>query len=439
MSRAPIAIPETEASADELARFYLDVRRTSERLCAPLAIEDYVLQAMPDVSPTRWHLAHVTWFFETFLIRPFLKTYVPLDDRYTYLFNSYYNAVGEQFSRPRRGQLSRPTVAEIRRYREHVDDAVLTLLNSVQREVPPRWAEILVLGANHEQQHQELMLTDIKYNLSINPLRPSYVQTSAPISAEGVSLQWRGFDGGVVEIGYSGNEFAFDNEFPRHAVHLEPFLLASRPVLCGEFLEFIEGGGYHRHDLWLSDGWQAVRDGAWQAPLYWENVDGEWFEFTLSGMRPIDRLAPVCHVSYFEADAYARWVGCRLPSEAEWEHAAAGVDVDGNLLESGLYHPASADAVRRAIGDSLGSGVARFDQMYGDVWEWTQSAYLPYPGYRAPTGALGEYNGKFMINQMVLRGGSCATPRSHIRPTYRNFFHAGDRWQFMGLRLARDA
>jgi ergothioneine biosynthesis protein EgtB len=405
-----------------LLQRYLDIRRTTERLCEPLAVEDYVVQAMPDASPAKWHLAHVSWFFETFVLRQSAADYRPLDDRYAVLFNSYYNGVGPQFERLARGTLSRPTVADVFAYRAHVDKAMMALLDGANGVVPA--APVIELGLHHEQQHQELLVTDLKYNLGANPLRPAYRALSRPRLATPPHA-FVEFSGGVVEIGHAGPAFAFDNERPRHRVALAPYALGSRPVTNAEYLDFVEAGGYRQPDVWLSDGWRAVRERDWRAPLYWERVDGVWHAYTLGGVAPLEADAPVVHVSYYEADAYARWRRARLPTEAEWEHAAAGQPVDGHLLDDTPDEPQPASH----------AGLA---QLFGDVWEWTASAYLPYPGFRPLAGSLGEYNGKFMVNQMVLRGGSCATPRSHIRTSYRNFFPPDARWQFSGIRLARD-
>ena len=404
---------------------YRAVRSTTERLAAPLQIEDYVLQAMPDVSPTRWHLAHVTWFFETFILAPHAAGYRVYDDRYRFLFNSYYNAVGPQFSRPDRGHLSRPTVAEVYAYRAHVDRAMAEFIERGAERALAACGEILTLGLHHEQQHQELILTDIKYNLGLNPLRPAYHATAVPRDRVAPKCQWIELPGGVRLIGHEGSGFAFDNECPRHGVLLPPWALASRPVTNGEYREFVDDGGYRDWRHWLSDGWRVVQERGWQAPLYWEQQDGEWMVQTLSGPMPIDPEAPVAHVSYLEADAFARWRGARLPTEAEWEAAATPEPVTGHFMDAGIYHPLPAD----------GDG---FVQLYGDVWEWTASSYTPYPGFRPLDGPATEYNGKFMVGQMVLRGGSCATPGDHIRPTYRNFFPPDARWQFSGVRLARD-
>ena len=406
---------------------YQDVRATTERLCTPLATEDYVLQAMPDVSPTKWHLAHVSWFFETFLLTPGLPGYESPDSAYRFLFNSYYNGVGPQFSRPARGHLSRPTVAEIYDYRAHVDKAMAALLETGPDATLAELTPLLELGLNHEQQHQELILTDLKYNLALNPLRPAY-HSVTPSRGTATPLVRQEFAGGLQRIGHAGPGFAFDNEGPRHQVYLQSFRLATRPVTNGEYQQFIDAGGYQSPEHWLSEGWRVVQERGWQAPLYWEPRDGAWWSQTLAGMQPLDPHAPVTHVSYFEADAYARWRGVRLPSEQEWEQAAADQPVVGNFQDNGLFHPAAVDA--RPAG--------ALSQIFGDVWEWTRSAYAPYPGYRTLPGAVGEYNGKFMVGQMVLRGGSCVTPRSHIRATYRNFFPPDARWQFSGIRLADD-
>jgi ergothioneine biosynthesis protein EgtB len=423
MTTAQVSLTDQET---QLAR-YREVRRTTERLCRPLAIEDQVLQAMPDVSPTKWHLAHVSWFFETFLLAPHLAGYEPIDPTYAFLFNSYYNGVGPQFSRPARGHLSRPTVAEVLAYRAWVDRGMERLLARMDTEPAGALASLVELGLNHEQQHQELILTDIKYNLAVNPLHPVYHAVDLPRGAATAPIEWRELRGGLVPIGYDGAGFAFDNEGPRHTVYLRPFRLAGRPTTNGEYLEFIDAGGYRTPESWLSEGWRVVQERGWQAPLYWERHGEAWWTQTLSGFVPVDLHAPVTHVSYYEADAYARWRGRRLPTEPEWEHAAADAPVRGHLQERGIFHPLPV-----ATDEPLA-------QLFGDVWEWTQSAYAPYPGYRAVPGAIGEYNGKFMVSQLVLRGGSCVTPASHIRASYRNFFPPDARWQFSGIRLAEDA
>jgi ergothioneine biosynthesis protein EgtB len=418
---------EPTARLTGLADRYAAVRRRTEWLCEPLAAEDQVPQSMPDCSPIKWHRAHSTWFFETFVLRPHFRGYRPLVDRYIYLFNSYYNAVGRQFARPQRGLVTRPTVADVSAYRAHVDTHMDELLRGATEVVGDLRPEVLELGLNHEEQHQELMVTDLKHLWSFNPLRPVYRDRPPARRPAGppADAGWVGFDEGVYEIGHAGSGFAFDNEGPRHRVFLEAFELATRPVTAGEYLAFLEDGGYERPELWLSDGWAAVGTGEWRAPLYWERVEDGWWHYTLTGYRPVAPDEPVTHVSYFEADAYARWAGARLPTEAEWEVAAERVAVAGNFLDQGAFHPAPA-------GPEPG-----LTQVFGDVWEWTQSAYSAYPGYHPVAGALGEYNAKFMSGQMVLRGGSCATPVGHVRPTYRNFFPPPARWQFSGIRLAR--
>jgi len=426
--QAESAVRDHAAPREILTAGYTAVRRASEMLCEPLAREDYGLQAMPDTSPPKWHLAHTTWFFETFLLKPFMSGYRAFHPQFEYLFNSYYEQVGAQFPRPQRGLLSRPTVDEVYRYRAHVDAAMAALLADTGRKDRPEIAARATLGCHHEEQHQELLLTDIKYGLAVNPLRPAY-HAGLPSAPDGAPTApgWIEYAGGEREIGHAGEGFAFDNESPRHRVLLTPHALASRLVTNGEYLEFIEAGGYRRSEYWLSDGWRALRERQWQTPLYWEKIEGRWWQFTLGGMQRLDESGPVCHVSYYEADAYARWAGKRLPTEAEWEAAAQQQNVHGNLREAGYLHPIPA------------LPGAQPAQLFGDVWEWTGSAYAPYPGYRAASGALGEYNGKFMVNQMVLRGGSCVTPSAHMRASYRNFFYPADRWQFSGIRLTEDS
>jgi ergothioneine biosynthesis protein EgtB len=431
--RAPPTTVTTLGLAPErqgLIERYQQVRQSTETLCAPLAIEDYVIQSMPDCSPTKWHLAHVSWFFETFLLKPFASDYQSPNPDYAYLFNSYYNAVGDKYPRPQRGLISRPTVDDVYRYRKHVDEYALDLLECVDAADLPKIMPIVTLGLQHEQQHQELIVTDLKHMLSHNPLHPVYTDRLSNPAVEVAPLQWLAFPEGVYWIGHEGSDFAFDNEEARHRQFIQSFRLASRPVTNGDYLEFIRDGGYGRAEYWLSMGWATVQQERWRAPLYWEEHDGGWLHYTLSGLRPVDLAEPVTHVSYFEADAYARWAGARLPTEAEWEMVAATVPIQGNFVESRRFHPAPMHV-------SAGSPAPA--QLFGDVWEWTQSSYSPYPGFRIAPGALGEYNGKFMCNQYVLRGGSCATPESHIRPTYRNFFPPEARWQFSGMRLAQDA
>ncbi len=414
-----------QGAAEGLADRFREVRGLTDELCRPLSTEDYVVQSMPDASPAKWHLAHTTWFFETFVLAAARPGYRPFHPAYSYLFNSYYNAVGDRWQRAARGALSRPTVEEVHAYRRAVDGRVLGLLAELNEDQLRSHSPVLVLGLHHEQQHQELILTDIKHVFGTNPLRPAYREGDTPRPSRGAApVAWTPHPAGVRWIGHEGDDFAYDNETPRHRTFVEAFELASRLATAGEYLAFMEDGGYKRPELWLSDGWNARAAHGWEAPLYWEPGDGGWRVTTLHGLREPAADEPVCHVSYYEADAFARWAGARLPTEAEWETAADGHSVEGNFVDGGRLHPAPA-------GTS--------SQMFGDVWEWTASPYVAYPGYRPPAGALGEYNGKFMCNQFVLRGGSCATPRSHIRPTYRNFFGPEARWQFTGLRLARDA
>jgi ergothioneine biosynthesis protein EgtB len=409
---------------EALAAQYRRVRATTVALAAPLSPEDQVVQTMAEVSPTKWHAAHVTWFFEQFCLAQHDRDYRPYDERFHHLFNSYYYTVGEMHSRRQRGLLSRPTVAEIEIYRASVDDAMQRLL--AKRGDDPEVAFLVTLGLNHERQHQELMLTDIKHVLSVNPLGPAYrTDLAKPPPGDAGNLRFHAQRGGEREIGASGDSFCFDNETPRHRVLVEDHALASRPVTNREYRQFIDSGGYRDPALWLSDGWARVNEAGWNRPLYW-SPDLER-EFTLGGWREIDPHAPVAHVSFYEAAAFATWAGARLPTEAEWELAAAQQAVEGNLLESGYLHPAATAAP-----------FAKFAQLFGDVWEWTASSYRPYPGFRPLAGSLGEYNGKFMCNQMVVRGGSCVSAADHIRATYRSFFYPHDRWQFLGFRLAKD-
>ena len=386
------------------------------------------MQSMPDASPTKWHLAHTTWFFETFVLKVWMQRYRTEVPQYAYLFNSYYNAAGDMHRRDLRGLISRPTLQETYRYRRSVDDCVIKLIESADGALLEEIAPVLILGINHEQQHQELLITDIKHAFSQNPLYPIFEPATAVAQATRPAPQrFVEFDEEIMSIGHAGDEFSYDNENPCHRALVPAFSLSNRLITNGEYLAFMEAGGYTRPEFWLSLGWTAVNEQHWQAPLYWEKRDGTWWNFTLSGFRPVDESEPVTHISYFEADAYANWDGARLPTEFEWERAAADAALDGNFVDSGRFHPAPAPGQGKDL-----------SQMFGDLWEWTRSPYSPYPGYRAAPGALGEYNGKFMCNQMVLRGGSCATSREHIRPTYRNFFPPDKRWQFTGIRLARD-
>lgn len=428
-----IALEQRGRNADRSAarvRFE-EIRRQSEALAANLTPEDQSIQSMPDVSPTKWHLAHTTWFFETFLLARFDPLYRVFDPAFGYLFNSYYEAVGPRHPRPQRGLLSRPAAEMIGAYRDHVSAAMVRLIERASQALWDEAAPLVTLGLQHEQQHQELILMDIKHVFSVNPLLPAYkVPPLYDPPRSPPPLSWLEFAGGLLEIGHAGRGFAFDNETPRHKVWLDPFRLASRPVSCGEYLEFIADGGYRRPEFWLSDGWAAVQEQGWRAPLYWRSEAGKWRVFTLSGEQWLQPAEPLCHVNFYEADAFAKWTGRRLPSEAEWETAAATVALSGNLADSHHYHPCADDAPEQG-GPSL-------RQMIGDVWEWTASPYTPYPRFRAASGAVGEYNGKFMSNQMVLRGGAAVTPAGHIRITYRNFFAPTARWAFSGLRLAED-
>lgn len=405
---------------------YIRVRQRSEDLCRPLEIEDYGIQTMASTSPPKWHLAHTSWFFETLLLKPLLTGYREFHPLFAHLFNSYYETLGSFHPRAERGYLSRPTVSDVYRYREYVDNHMALLLSNDNNEQRDEIIRRTVLGLNHEQQHQELLLTDIKHNFANNPLQPIYRVTQSLPPAQAEPVNWVQYQGGIMEIGYAGNRFAYDNEMPRHKVYINDFSLASRPVTNGEYIEFIDAGAYLEPELWLSDGWKIVTEEQWQAPLYWQLIDGDWWYMTLGGLQRIDLHAPVCHVSHYEAAAFARWRGKRLPSEGEWELAAAGLPICGNFCESGQLQPVAGD------------GEGPLLQMYGDVWEWTQSAYTAYPGYRQVQGTLGEYNGKFMSGQMVLRGGSCVTAADHIRASYRNYFPSHERWQFSGFRLAED-
>jgi len=421
----------TQAS-DILTTRYRSVRRQSETLCEHLDIEDLNLQAMAETSPLKWHLAHTSWFFETFILKPFCTEYSPFDARYEYLFNSYYNAVGKQFPRAQRHILSRPTVSEVMAYRRHIDELVESLLaasNTDTAEIHRR----LVLGLHHEQQHQELMLTDLKYNFSLNPAAPAYLDTGLPEPDRAPPLEFIPFSESLCQVGFvesSANDpflaFCFDNETPRHQAFVPGFAIANRLTTNAEYLDFISDGGYEDPQWWSSDGWACVQKEGWQAPLYWSREQDRFYHFTLHGKHPVHPDHPVCHVSLYEAHAFANWSGKRLCREQEWEYAAQSCSIEGNFQSAELAHP---------VGSTSSQAVR---QLFGDVWEWTQSAYTSYPGYKTETGALGEYNGKFMMNQYVLRGGSIATPPEHIRASYRNFFYPADRWQFSGIRLAQD-
>jgi len=422
---------------DNLPARYNGIRKTTTDLCRNLSAEDQVIQSMPDVSPTKWHLAHTSWFFEEFILAPHSPGYQRFHPRYGYLFNSYYNGVGEMHGRTERGLLSRPSVADIGAYRKHVDWHMQALLNAP--DLPKAVADLILLGTHHEQQHQELLLMDIKHVFSVNPLQPAYQHPQPRDAGARRPMTFIRGKQGITVSGHNGDGFSFDNELPQHRSYLQAHAMASRPVNNAEYLAFIREGGYRRPEFWLSDGWSTIRQRGWNRPLYWS--DALDAEFTLAGLQPLNPDAPVCHVSYYEADAYARWAGARLPTEAEWESMAraslsgpSGHPRHGNFMDSGYLHPMAAGAAGPAADGQPDLPV----QLFGDVWEWTSSGYASYPGFRPPAGAIGEYNGKFMINQMVLRGGACVTPRDHIRASYRNFFYPDARWQFAGIRLARD-
>jgi ergothioneine biosynthesis protein EgtB len=414
------------ASAPRLAERYSVVRGQTEGLCRPLEIEDFVVSTMADVSPTKWHLAHSSWFFENFVLSRFRPSYASPDPRYAHLFNSHYVQAGERHSRAKRGLATRPTVAQVFEYRKHVDEHMTSLLEQIHGDAEHPAVRLIELGLQHEQQHQELLLTDIKHVFWMNPLRPTYTEPLERAERHAPSMGWYVVPGGVYRIGHAGPGFSFDNEGPSHRVFLEEFFIASRLVTNGEYLAFVESGGYRRPELWLANGWAVVGERKWEAPLYWEKTRDGWAEFTLSGMKPLDSNEPVCHMSYYEAEAFARWAGYRLPTEMEWEVAARSAPIEGTFVDSSRFHPAPAVRSDHDIPE----------QLYGDAWQWTSSAYLAYRGYEPAAGVVAEYNGKWMSDQRVLRGASCATRRSHARLTYRNFFPSAARWQFAGIRLA---
>ncbi len=416
------AMPITYVTKTDLAADYRSIRAETERICALLQTDDYQLQSIVETSPPKWHIAHVTWFFEAFVLPDFLSNYQPFHPEYSYLFNSYYETVGKMHPRPVRGMLSRPTVEEVYRYRAYVDEKMLELISVVNDAQWQDFAFRVTLGLNHEQQHQELLFMDIKHNLSVNPLRPAYSERLEQRQGETTLINWIERLGGVVENGYSGSGFAYDNETPRHRVLIQDHKLASRPINNEEYLAFINDDAYSRPEFWLSDGWSHIKQHGWQQPLYWENIEGEWWHYSLGGMRKMNLHEPVSHLSFYEADAFTRWAGKRLPTEAELESMLSEQPLEGNFTNHRVLHPLSGEG-----------------QWYGDVWEWTASPYAPYPGFKPLAGSVGEYNGKFMCNQMVLRGGSCVTPPGHMRASYRNFFYPHDRWPFTGLRLAEDA
>ncbi len=411
-----------------LSAQFRDVRANSERLAAPLAPEDWMLQSMLEASPVKWNLAHTSWFFETFILQVHAENYKDFHPQFGYLFNSYYNQIGDMHPRPTRGLLSRPTSQEILCYRAHVNDAMETLIETAPQDVVERIAPLVAMGAAHEEQHQELLVTDLKHGFYQNPLAPSvYTDTPTDKTGSAPAMHWREMEGGLCEIGWNGQGFAFDNEGPRHKIYLHPFQMANRPVTNGEYITFIEEGGYDNANFWLADAWEAIKAEGWQAPLYWRKADDGWREYTLFGERLLDLEAPVAHISFYEAAAYAGWAGARLPTEFEWEAAASLFPIEGRFMEDGAPRaPAPAPADEGLL------------QLYGDVWEWTASPYVAFPGFAVADGAIGEYNGKFMSGQMVLKGGSCTTPAGHIRVSYRNFFPPAARWQYSGFRLARD-
>jgi ergothioneine biosynthesis protein EgtB len=424
LSAFPANINAQESS---LISDFEKVRQDSERICAPLEIEDYGIQTFPDVSPPKWHLAHSSWFFETFILKPFYRNYNEYDPLFAHLFNSYYEQVGTFHPRPERGLLSRPTVKQIYAYRAHIDESMRILLSNKRHDELETIQLRTVIGIHHEQQHQELLLTDIKHIFAYNPSRPAYRNLAMPEPGIPLSLDWHEQPGGIYDIGTNFSDlFVFDNETPRHKQYIQPFKIASRLTTNSEYLAFINDDGYSRPEFWLSDGWKTLNTNNWQHPLYWQQENNEWYEMTLGGLRPLDLHAPVSHISFYEAAAYAAWAGKRLASEAEWEIVARDLPVNGNLREHDYLQPLAAYENDKPV------------QFYGDTWEWTQSSYSPYPGYKPAAGALGEYNGKFMSSQMILRGGSCLTPTNHIRASYRNFFYPKDRWQVTGIRLAED-
>ncbi len=419
--------PDDNLLREKLTKRYTEIRNFSEKLTKSLLPEDMVIQSMTDVSPTKWHLAHTSWFFETFILREELDDYKLLNPQYPYLFNSYYVQAGERWARPERGLLSRPSVKEVFEYRKYVDDQMLRFIDKVSEETLEKYRVRINIGLHHEQQHQELMLTDIKHVLALNPLHPVFNNREDNFTADIPAMRFDSIAEGIYEIGFRGEGFFYDNEQPSHKVFLNAFEIADRLVTNGEYMEFIDDGGYENPLFWLSDGWMEVEKHGWKAPLYWEKNNGVWSSFTLNGYKEVNPSEPVTHISFYEADAYARWKGMRLPTEAEWEVASKNFEITGNFVEDNNFHPVP-----------LNNETGKSKQFFGDVWEWTASPYVNYPGYRTPEGPLGEYNGKFMANQYVLRGGSCATSITHIRHTYRNFFYPHSRWQFMGMRLARD-
>lgn len=427
---------ETPTNLLSLADQYLVTRQLSIEIASPLSNEDMQLQSMPDASPIKWHLAHTTWAFETFILTSLLPDYAQFDKHFEYLFNSYYNAIGKQFSRAKRGLLSRPDIDEVIKYRQHVDNAILKWLAETEntplsKNKYKEAYDLLLLLINHEQQHQELMLTDIQHALSVNPCNPVY-RITKKIEHQSSPLNWVDFDGGLTQIGHQNEHFYFDNEGPRHQYFIDPFKFASRLVSCGEYLDFIENGGYQESSFWLSEAWGKINEENLKAPLYWQKQAGKWFQFTLSGLQPLDLNAPLSCINYFEANAYANSINKRLPTEQEWEVAARSMELVGSF-----YHPDKLTPTCTRNSDSQSdTSSPQLEQMFGELWQWTSSSYNAYPGFRPSTGAIGEYNGKFMVNQYVLRGGSFATQLGHIRASYRNFFYPNASWQYSGIRLA---
>lgn len=413
-------------SREQMLRRFTDVRSFTMELVEPLETEDMVIQIAEHASPAKWHLAHSSWFFEAFFLEKAVEGYKTMHPQYSYLFNSYYLQTSEPHCRNKRGNLSRPTVAEVTAYRAYVDEHMKDFLLNSSDEAFEEWKPVLEVGLNHEQQHQELIITDLKIMLSKNPLNPRYIPKSRPTSEPQAEMNWHSYSEGVYEAGHAGGSFGYDNEFPRHKTYIHPFQLADRLVTNGEYLQFIESGGYKDPKYWLDEGYAQAVENSWDSPMYWRKEGDEWHQFTLNGLEPLDMNEPVTHVNYYEADAYARWAGCRLPSEFEWELASESLEVEGSFVDSRHFHPTGADPEQAGL-----------KQMFGEVWQWTRSSYAAYPGYETFPGALGEYNGKFMCNQYVLRGGSCATSKNHFRKTYRNFFHTKFGWQFTGIRLAR--
>lgn len=430
---AEVQSPPTENgierfSREELLNRFREVRSFTEQLTDPLETEDFVIQIATHGSPAKWHLAHSSWFFEAFLLEKAVSGFKSMHPKYSYLFNSYYLQTGDPHCRDKRGNLSRPTVKEVFGYRKYVNEQVEAFIINASDDEWDEWASVIEIGINHEQQHQELLVTDLKMMLAQNPLHSAYKEKrTRPKSSKTGALTWISFDEGVYEIGHNGNGFGYDNEFPRHKTYIHPYSLATRLVTNGEYLEFMESGAYGDPKYWLDEGFSLITEEKWNAPKYWKIIDGEWHHFTLNGLEKVDPNEPVTHVSYFEADAYARWKGCRLPAEQEWELASETEKMEGNFVDAAHLHPVAESYTPQG-----------FSQMFGEVWQWTSSAYSAYPGYKPFPGKLGEYNGKFMCNQYVLRGGSCATSKNHYRKTYRNFFHTRYRWQFTGIRLAKD-